>query len=425
MKFVTKTLRHIESKQDRNISFALCAMFFLPAINNFLNSILQKCFQINSFLLTPVTYILMAILGILFCYRYSFKLKTFFFTFIFFFFGVVLSLLLYTPIRTIIYSSPIDLVYSPVNKLFYFCFPAMGGMMILSDYDILFNKMKIWSEITISLGILCYILVFFVSGQNLQYMVFSYFMLLPICVCFAHARFNKNKIDLILGIIGSFCILMCGARGACVSLLLYFVLQEVSVFSRKVDIRVFIRFLAFIILGLIIILFYTEILKSFVFLFDKLGVNSRFIQKLLTDKFFEDSARTQISSAIWTGLKNNPLGYGIFGDRYVIGTYNYGNYTYAHNIITEFLCDFGYVGGAILLIVLFALILKSIIFSKSIQERFLIITLLPYGLFQLLFSSSYLENLVFFAILGMCYIKHNLHNQHADKDGMVTINEDM
>lgn len=405
-------------KQDNNIIFAMCVLMFVPSINNFLNTILQKYLVINIVVLTPIAYIFMAFCSVFFLYRYAFKIRNFLVVFVFFVLGVVISYILYPEIRTVIYASPIDLVYSPVNKLIFFCLPAMGGMMFLTNYHNLFEKMQRWGEITLVIGVCSYLLVFFVAGQSLQYMVFSYFMLLPICVCFEHANIKKSKIDFALAIIGSECILMCGARGACVSLVLYFIARGISNFSRMVTLRSFTKFLFLIILGIMLTIFHTELLKLVSDLFDELGVNSRVIQKLISDEIFDDNSRNVISNSIWQGLRNNPLGYGVFGDRYVIGISGYGSYTYAHNIVTELLCSFGYFGGGIALVVLFAIVGRKAFLSKEANAKYLIITLLPYGLFQLFFSSSYLENLVFWAILGLCLNVSSGHNHKNTDIGM-------
>lgn len=398
----TNTNKEILS--NHRISLALYGILFIPAINNFLNSILQIGLNINFEFLTPVSYIFMALLSVLLLYKHVLRKRLYFCIVIFFLVGVAISYLLYPEIRTMIYGSPVDLVYSPVNKLFFFCIPSLIGAASLTNYSVFFSGMRVWGRITTALGICTYLFVNIYVGRNLQYMVYSYFMLLPICVCYEQWKVSKSRADFILAFIGTICIVLCGARGAIMSLIMYFLVGIIYSGNRKVTLNRLLTTLIFTVTGITIIWYYNELIDALIDLLNQFNIESRFISFLAEGALLEDSGRNLITDAVVLGLKNNPFGYGLYGDRYVIGNFGYGRFTYAHNIIEEMLCDFGVIGGSIIFILIIWRFCRMAIRCKDKREYGLVRTLMPYGFFQLLFSSSYLENVPFFILMGMTFL---------------------
>ncbi len=390
-------------KQEKIIAVSLCIVLFLPSINNFLNCFLQIGLSKSVNFITPSTYIFMAATTVFFLYKLVLKKKSLLGIFLFFLLGVGLSYLIYPEIRDLLYDSPVDLVYSPVNKLFFFCIPALIGAACLTDYNIFFNKMQAWGRIACVMGIITYCFVCLIVGKNLQYMVFSYHMLLPICVCFEHARIKSSVIDFIIAVGGAICILMCGARGAVLSLLFYFFVTLFFRRLRRLKKTVVIFMFVLMVFALFSIFYYQEILLAMADIFDELGIQSRFVTSVLEGGLFEDRGRTAILQAILKGVKNNPLGYGLYGDRYVIGTFGFSQYTYAHNIFLEMICDFGIIGGSVLILLITYRIIKMLSFYRDSKEAGVLLALLPYGVFQLLFSSTFMENIPFFIIIAKAF----------------------
>ena len=319
------------------------------------------------------------------------------------FLGVAVSYALYPEIRSVIYNSPVDLVYSPVNKLFVYCIPSLIGVATLTDHESLFESMQRWARLTVLLGIATYGFVYFYAGMELQYMVYSYFMLLPICVCYEHARMEGFKLDFLIGLAGSVSIVMCGARGAVVSLLMYFALRFMLGLSRRMTRKQLMQLLLLVALLLVLLFAYEQLLAMVADLFERLGIDSRFITRLANDTLLEDSGRRQITEAVFKGIRSNPVGYGLYGDRYVAGAFGFGDYRYVHNIVWEFLCDFGLFGGTLLLWMLMRRLRRTFGLLRDQQEMRLMMTLIPYGIFQLFFSSSFLENIPFFWIVGLSF----------------------
>ena len=402
MKFRIRFGRKVQD-EDRRIIFALCCLMFIPSINNFLNSVLQIGLSIYLEFLTPVSYIFMGFMSVFVLYKYVITQKVYLFFILLTVAAVSVSYLLYPQIRSDIYASAVDLVYSPVNKLIFFCIPALAGMASLSDHDALLEQMRPWGKLTAALGSVTLAFLYSYVGKMPNYMVYSYFMLLPICVCYEHAKLKRAMSDLVIAILGTVCIIACGARGAVVSLALYFFVQQVTSLGKRVNGGVLIKFLCISMVLLVVVFFYREILLLCIALFDQMGISSRFVSSLYSGELMQDSARLLLLKSVVRGLGNNPVGYGLFGDRYVIGSFGYPQYTYSHNFFLEMLCDFGIFGGSIVIMAILWKMIKTIGVLKNRRTFSLLLVLLPYGFFQLLFSSSFLENTIFFMIMAMLF----------------------
>lgn len=387
--------------QDNQTIFALCVIFFVPAINNFVNSILQLGLSVYFPFVTPISYIFMALVSGMFLFKLMLKKKLFLGIFAFGVFACMLSYVLYPEIRSIIYGSPVDLVYSPVNKLIFFCIPALVGTACVSDYQKMLSKMRVWSLVTAILGVATYLFVVLIKGEVLQYMVYSYFMLLPVCVCFEYSNMQKTKLDFIVAVVGSISMVVCGARGALLSLLMYFLISVFHYDFRRLRSKQVLQLFVVFSFIVIIFLFYDELLDIISRVFEYLNIDSRSIDFLQDDAFFDDSGRTSIARTILDGILANPIGYGLYGDRYVSGTFGTSTYHYAHNIFLELFCDFGIVGGIAAITILAYLIVNMIASFKNKNEIHLVFAIIPYAIFQLQFSSTYLENIPFFALLGI------------------------
>ena len=118
-------------------------------------------------------------------------------------------------------------------------------------------------------------------------MVYSYFMLLPICVCFEHAKDTGSKVDGLISLAGSVSIVMCGARGAVVSLIMYFALGFVLSISRRITRKQLVQLLLIVALLLALLFAYEQVLSAVADLFDRLGIDSRFITRLADDTLLE------------------------------------------------------------------------------------------------------------------------------------------
>jgi len=400
-KIYNDMLDSYEDKQsDRRIIFALCVILFVPSLNNFVNCILQIGLNVYWDFLTPVSYIFMAFCSVFFLYRYASRRGSLLIFSAVILVGSIISYFMYPEIRSALYDSPVDLVYSPLNKLFYFCIPAMIGVTNLKNYDRLLESLKAWSRATVAVGVFTYLFVWMLKGGTLQYMVYSYNMLISVCACFIRGE-HRRKTDLVLAILGSFCIVACGARGAVISLLIFLAIRGLSaLIKNRSKKNVIIAVVCLLVLAFFV-LFYKSIILNIAAIFARNNVDSRFINSLVDGTLVESHGRETIVNSVIKAIKANPLGYGLFGDRYAAAEYGAGMAIYTHNILIEAICQFGVLFGPMLLAFFAWRLLKTLINCNGTSVSIIILILLPYGLFQLFVTSSYLECVPFFALLGI------------------------
>jgi hypothetical protein len=392
----------MSDRKNKQVVFSICTMVFLPGINNFINSIMQTGMGLSTTWLTPIVYIFLAIIGAysyVLCFRYNQKMLFVAFLVIS---GMFFSFFLYPEIRKSIFINAIDLVYNDVYRVVFYCLPSLFLITICNDLNKLFKSFVKWSLFTVVTGIAAYVYVDLIKGYTLQYMVYSYFMLTAVCVCYEKYRKDKQMMFLFLGILGSIAMILCGSRGAVMSLLGFIVVRFI-IFN---DVKKTVNKVVIIIISLTFVvtmyLNYDSILIYLINMFEKYGINSRTLNSLFEGTLTESYGRDTIRDAIWTGVIKSPIfGYGLFGDRYLAGTYGYGSFTYAHNIFLEAISDFGLVFGIPLLIVFFVKIIKTVFHIQRQPFRSVFFVVIPYGFFQLIFSGAAITNNMFYMLCGL------------------------
>ena len=410
--------RKEKSNQELLTSIFVCCLFFLPAINNFLNCILQTGLKIPFRMLTPVTYIALVIIGAFSFLRLRNKGLACWLFLLAFSALLLVSFLSYPEIRSVMFTSWYDLVYNPIYKIFFFCVPALIYASDIKDYKKLYSIIIKFARVTVIIGVFAYAFVVLYKNGTMQYMVFSYFLITAVCACFENFIQKHNVLDLLLAIVGSASMILCGARGAIVSLVAFLALRFFVFYPTKnrktkvILLSILIAIIvAFFLFGKPLLVFFAGILEHF-------GVDSRLISTLADGSFLDGSGRDELLNIVMRAWRDHPFGYGLYGDRYVTGVYGWGSNTYAHNLVLELLCDFGLFGIFILAFGVF-FFLRAMIGNRDKMFDALIWIMLPYGLFQLFFSSSFLENVMFYAIVG--FVIRNQRNRclAVDEGGKV------
>ncbi len=139
----------------------------------------------------------------------------------------------------------------------------------------------------------------------------------------------------------------------------------------------------------------TVIAEKTIPLFEKLGFSTRFFEYFLEGNLTADNGRDRLSEAVIAAIREKPLfGYGIMGDRLIIGGYT-------HNIVLEFLCSFGLIGGIILLLACAFVVLRGFFKIKQRDKRNFFVALTAMLIIKLMFSSSFIFEPYFFLVLGI------------------------
>lgn len=217
-------------------------------------------------------------------------------------------------------------------------------------------------------------------------MDFGYDLLLTIMI-FSYLALYEKKIRyyLVAGISFAMC-LIAGSRGPLLCIGIFGILILIEFMRNNIK-----RLM--IVLGSISIAFaliwfnFSRIIEIIQSVLSSFGISSRSIQMILEGNVTDNNGRTQIYEMAWSLIQENPItGWGLYGDRYVIGRrFAWG---YSHNIFLELMVTFGVVIAVILSLIFFINATRLIIFSKNRSVRILFIICLSISA-KLLISMSF------------------------------------
>lgn len=235
--------------------------------------------------------------------------------------------------------------------------------------------------------------------RQLSYsMDFGYDMMLSTIIFLYYAMVDKKIIYMVISVISVILILVAGSRAP---------LLWIAVFFCIMVIRNYIKSRYKLIWGMCIpicLLIYVNLEKIMMFvisMFDRFGISSRSLQMLLLGTLGDDNGRKEIFNIAIDMIKNSDfLGYGLYGDRYVIGNYYY--WGYPHNIFLEILITFGVVLGGTLIVLLIYYIFKMLLKCKDEHWRDVFLIFMVSSL-KLLLSFSYLYVAEFWALIAIMY----------------------
>lgn len=280
------------------------------------------------------------------------------------------------------------------------CFPGFLFFYLESDYEDILRYINKLSPIMV---LYCVMLLIFQRPDD--YMAVS-FNMLPFMVFFvAYGMWYGKKKHIIFGILMTVEIFTLGSRGALLSGVIaigFFAILDLIYNKSKDSKKKFISVMLSCFVIALVAIFFDEGIKFLSALYP----DSRTLMLLERGSIDQDSNRFDMWNNIWNAIKNDPISIrGVLADR---GFYEYmgGTRQYTHNFILEILYQFGiFIGG----LFLFAFFVKLIICFKNAVRDFNQVTLLvgmmiPSTIIQMMFSSSYLNNVNFWCCLGIILI---------------------
>lgn len=219
-----------------------------------------------------------------------------------------------------------------------------------------------------------------------------------------------NTVTFIAGMIYLF---FCGTRGA---MICFFAFLAFYILLRKPLRKNLVLYFVGIVLVSVVLVFYEPLLLWLQDVVGKLGMSQRTIMKLLSGDFLTSDSRNRIQAQVIEGVLDRPaFGYGIAGDRALVGTYS-------HNIALEYLASYGIVLGGLLFVLTLFLIFGGYKRAASSQAKELILALSCSAFLKLFISSTYLEEQLFFLLLGVCAAQ--FRKKAEEKDSRDRIEQD-
>lgn len=406
----------ITNKDDRLRGVVIAMMTLLPALNYFINNLAVQSFGATLpislvFYTLLLLFELYAIIGIRQTNRdaRNISLLALFMTF--------LSYVLYhEKIGSVLITPDWNPIESQALFFVLFCLPAFIICSSVNDWRYVKKPFSILSPLVVLLGFYAfYKQGFSVYGDGkMNYMSLSYFILTSSCFCFFFFIDKMRWLYGVFSFVGLFVILAAGCRGA----LLCYLIFAILLIIRQVTVAPKTKYTHLFQVVLIILVFF--VISSSVFSiqfinnwFDALGISSRAVEMINEGTFLEDNSRELIRSSVLKGIMENPMGYGLFGDRFITSNYYIGGVEYAHNIIFELLADFGFIGLALFLIYFFK---TTFSFYKKFKRDYMWVFFLlfvPEGLIKLFFSSSFLLDVEFWIILALLINRNKIDELHS------------
>ncbi|KEF38877.1 lipid A core-O-antigen ligase-like enyme [Schinkia azotoformans MEV2011] len=229
-------------------------------------------------------------------------------------------------------------------------------------------------------------------------MSFGYDMMLPAIVFLYYTMRYKKVLHLALTVLCIFMILLAGSRAPLLWIMVFFTVMLIRSFVNS-KVKVFWGLFApFLLLGLINL---NNIIRFIAVFLQQQGITARSIDMLLSGTMSDDNGRKDIYDIAIRMIKNSDFfGYGLYGDRYVIGNYYY--WGYPHNIFLEILITFGVVIGGLLIFFMLYNIVRTLIKCKDQYWMDLFLIFLVCSL-KLLLSYSYWYVPEFWAAIAVVY----------------------
>lgn len=389
------------------IPLSICALILGPSINFYLNDIIQYVYGGAS--VSALIYILLGVIGFrsyLFLSKQKRLTKSALITVFAVLACLLFSYVLHPSIGEVILAPDFNPLRSIGLFLLFFGFPLMIYCSLEVNWNLLLRYLFYFSVVDIILAGLDYSWVMLrISMDDVNYMSFSYNQLVAASVCAVYGYKEKKIIPFLISIVSLVLIFFGGARGPLGCLLVLYMLLIAYPFSARRILIISGVALVMIIGGPMIL---NKILSGSADVISDIGGFSRTLYKITEGDLLQSDSRDNLSTIIENAIGANPLGYGLLGDRFILK--QHGMTGYAHNVVLELLCDFGWLLGPVIFVIWIVNILK-VFFNKNRQDSFYFyLALVPAGCLMLFVSGSFVEEFAFWALLGVVYHYKSTHS---------------
>lgn len=377
-------------------------LLFFPSFNYYIQTILGS-FGYNGKIVPGILYGIGAILGIISYIRMSNRAIGLSLTVIFIF-GTILFQINHPEDYSLIHTSYTDIAYSPDILLFLFALPLVFWNLKRIDYSLFLRICHFLSRSCLILFLLAYATYLKNPvGLTLEYMTFSYNALPAICFCISIPSFGKGRVfDIIISVISIAAVFISGSRGCSVCILTFIFLYAffIKKISRSILILIVIAFFC------VLFIDFNGLLINLSGNLESSGIHSRTISRILDESFATSVDRDYLKEQVASAINDSPIvGHGLWGDRAII-------HGFVHNIAYEMVCSFGYFIGGSILIWLFCKTFLCLLSSIPLTHKILLCATIPYGLIQLFFSGSFLNDPWFFFLIAQLISNSTSHKMN-------------
>lgn len=217
-------------------------------------------------------------------------------------------------------------------------------------------------------------------------------------------------------IVGIGLVLSYGTRGPLLCLISFIAIY--LLFFKKVN-HQSVLLTMIIVIGYFVIEYLTPIMMFCQTLFHNLGMSTRIFDYYFENEIARSNGRDDIADTLIHEMTTNDK---LFGHG-LLGYYRYVN-TYPHNIGIEFWFSFGYIWGSLLLISIIGLISFSLWKFRKADYGVFIILLFCSSIIKLFVTGTFLDDAMFFMLIGYCFQLLSKHKQTDESPHGLTINPD-
>lgn len=303
----------------------------------------------------------------------------------------------------ITYIFNVDARVNLINPFYWLviqCLPAYVLLYGIKDYKKLIEVFTKISYIVLLFYFVVYVLCEF-SDIDINRMVVSYAML-PFILFVIQEMMNKVTLKNFLFFLGSSLVMLIkGCRGGLLCIVVLLILNLIVPANKKRN--GVILLLAILLCAFMSSSYYSvAINKLNEFLLDN-NIYSRTVTQLVEDEIQDDNGRSVYADAAIEGIKNSPpWGYGLCGDRSVLGEILVTKANYPHNVFLELVLQMGYVGVGFFVWMIY----KVIYILTKVKDQYLkmfIFVLIPLSFVKLMLSSTYVAEIPFFMLLAILF----------------------
>lgn len=282
----------------------------------------------------------------------------------------------------------------------------------VKDFDDLYAKLKVAAIPLLIIQVVRTIFIDAFDSDETYSQGLGYDNLIPLFVYWIAFLKTRKLQDLIIPIISVSLVLMSGARGPLLCVILGLILTYVVCCSINYKKLVLLVVVVSLFYGLLRI-YYIDILTWMLENFSNINVSTRTVSMLM-ENTMDDDSRHILHNVAKEYIAEHPIsGTGMLNDRiYVYGKYRsnetvvpYGSY--CHNFFYEVMMQFGGIPGAVIIIVFVKSLLTRITNALLLSEKEIVCLVIIVAFFPLLISHSYVTFHPFYLLVGMLFAGKN------------------
>ena len=293
------------------------------------------------------------------------------------------------------------LILSDIVMMIFISIPGFLLSRTKLDYKVLFEDFYKLGMIISTLFLFLFFIIVFIHKDPFDYMNITYGVLPWILYVMAHSLKNRDLLFIFVSIIDVFFIIISGCRGAFVTVFVFILLTSIWMLKQNFNYRKLIILCCVIVGVVILIININDIILALYYMLSRFGFKSRSLELVLGLGYetgighYSDRASFQKQMI----EQINVFGHGIYSDRSMVFSG-----VYAHNILLEWLLDFGIIIGGVLSLLFVLLSLRNVIYmfqSDNFPLVIIIASCISILCCKYMVSSSYLHSPEFWIMFGL------------------------